>query len=183
MTFAALRRSPVSRQLEAYEETWKQDHHEAMECRDWEEAIAFGLAVRRFLREREEHWREQVFRGVVPFSKEDDRDHQLRLAWWLDITEQALRERIAELERSLGRVEGAADLRLTAEEGRKALLAWKSPSLSRAVGLREMTLTPEAGAELDRILEEAKTNPPPPLTGSKMQVMSLEEYRALRKPS
>ena len=38
-------RSPVYRQLVAYEETWKGDHQQAMACHDWEDAIAVGITL------------------------------------------------------------------------------------------------------------------------------------------
>jgi hypothetical protein len=60
-------RSPVYRQLEAYEETWKSDHKEAIECRDWEDAIAIGINIFHMLAEREQAWRDQVFRGATPY--------------------------------------------------------------------------------------------------------------------
>ena len=61
-------RSPFGWQLAAYGEYWKRDHHAAMNCRDWEETIAFGLSLCTFHEERESRWREHVFRGVIPYS-------------------------------------------------------------------------------------------------------------------
>jgi hypothetical protein len=172
------RRSPVYRQLEAYSESWKRDHHEAMACRDWEDAIAVGLAVYRMVWERQDTWRDQVFRGVIPYSEEDNRDHQARLADWLATTKEVLAETLPPLEARFGRVEGATELRRCAELVEEVLSAWVPPRLSMAVGLREMTLSPEAAAELDRILAEAKKNPPPMPTGPLPQQISAEEFLA-----
>jgi len=36
-----------------------------------------------------------------------------------------------------------------------------APHLSLAVGLRDMVLSPEAASQLDQLIEEATTNPPP----------------------
>lgn len=154
------RRSPVQRQLEAYEEAWKKDHAAAMACRDWEDAIAIGINIFHMLQEREQSWRDQVFRGVLLFSEEDDRDHKGRFANWLATTKEILAETLPELEKRFGTVEGAGELRRCFEVAERALLAWQPPRLSQAVGLREMTLTSEAAADLDRTIEQARTTPP-----------------------
>jgi hypothetical protein len=163
------RRSPVQRQLEAYEEFWKKDYAEAMACRDWEDAIAIGINIFHMLQEREQSWREQVFRGVLPLSEEDDFDHRGRFADWLDTTKEVLAETLPELEKRFGAVEGADELRRCAELAERILLAWQLPRLSMAVGLREMTLPPEAAAELDRIIAESK-NAPAPLPIHRMEI-------------
>jgi hypothetical protein len=177
------RRSPVYRQLEAYSESWKQDHHEAMTCRDWEDAIAVGLAVYRLVWERQDTWRDQVFRDVIPYSEEDNRDHQARLADWLATTKEVLAEILPRLEAGFGRVEGTTELLHCAEAVEGFLSAWVPPRLSMAVGLREMTLSPEAAAELDRIVAEAKKNPPQMPRGPLPQKMSAAEFLAdLKRP-
>jgi hypothetical protein len=176
-------RSPVYRQLEAYQDTWTHDHNEAMACRDWEDAIAVGSNIFQMLRERENAWRDQVFRGVLAYSEEDNLDHKTRFTDWLATTRQVLADVLHVLEKRFGQVQGATDLRRFAELAEKSLREWQPPRIAQAIGLREMTLTPEAAAELDRILEAVKTNPPPPLTGSKMQVMSPAEFLALPKRS
>ena len=86
------RPSPVDRQLEAYRESWQKDHDAAMRCRDWEELIAVGMATCRLLQEREEAWRERVFRGTLDFDDADDRDLRERLGLWLTVTEAVLRD-------------------------------------------------------------------------------------------
>ncbi len=153
------RRSPVQRQLEAYEESWKRDHTQAMACRDWEDAIAIGVNIFRMLQEREQSWREQVFRGTLAYSEDDNLDHQGRFADWLNTTREVLADILPELEKSFGAVGGAKELRRCAEIAERTLDGWQPPRLSPAVGLREMTLTPEAAAELDRVIEEAKKVP------------------------
>jgi len=155
------RRSPVYRQLEAYGESWKKDHDAAMACREWEDAIAVGINIFQMLQDREQAWRAQVFRGVIPFSEEDNIDHQDRFANWLDTTCEVLAHILPGLENRFGYVEGAGRLRACVEAGKKLFLEWERPRLSAAVGLREMTLAPEAAAELDRVIEQAKKSPPP----------------------
>ena len=76
MPNAASSPSPLRRQLEAYAETWRADHIAAMACLDVEDAIAVGLSVFSLLWDREHHWRDEVFRGGLPFRSEDDLDHQ-----------------------------------------------------------------------------------------------------------
>ncbi len=176
-------RSPVYRQLEAYGETWKRDHNEAMACRDWEDAIAVGVNIFHMLQEREQAWRDQVFRGAIAFSEDDDLDHRTRFANWLDTTKEVLAEVLPELETRFGAVEGAAALRSCAALTEKVLLEWQPPRLSRAVGLREMTLSPEAAAELDRLLAEAKNDPPQTPAGPIPTESSAEEFfAALKQP-
>jgi predicted anti-sigma-YlaC factor YlaD len=174
------RHSPVYRQLEAYEESWKQDHKEAMACRDWEDAIAVGINIFHMLQEREQVWRDQVFRGALPYSEEDNLDHQARFASWLDTTRQVVAEILAGLEKRFGTVGGAAELRACADRAETILRKWEAPRLSAAVGLREMTLSPESAAELDRVLQEARQLPaeqPRPV----MQEMAATNFKQRRK--
>jgi hypothetical protein len=179
MSTAERHRSPVYRQLEAYEESWKRDHQQAMGCRDWEDAIAVGSNIFQMLREREQVWRHQVFRGVLPYSEDDDLDHQGRFANWLDTTREVLAALLPQLEKRFGTVEGASNLRECAELAEKIVLGWQPPRLSMAVGLREMTLSSEAAAELDRILEEARRNPPPRIESR----MEVKDASFLKRPA
>src|SRR5947209_12460954 len=111
MSSTANRFGPVHRQLAAYGESWKQDHAEAMACRDWEDAIAVGINIFRMLREREGSWRDQVFRGALAYADEDNLDHQARFGDWLTTTRGVLADILPRLEQRFGTVEGAADLR------------------------------------------------------------------------
>ena len=179
MSAAERRRSPVYRQLEAYGESWKRDHYQAMACRDWEDAIAVGINIFQMVREREQAWRDHVFRGVRAFSEDDNLDHQTRFANWLDTTREVLADILPQLEQRFGAVEGAAQLRACAELAERIVLEWQPPRLSMAVGLREMTLSPEAAAEFKRMiyeqpapLREEPRHPP-------MREMSAEEFRRL----
>jgi hypothetical protein len=167
-------RSPFGRQLAAYGEFWKRDHHAAMKCRDWEETIAFGLSLYSFHQEREHLWREQVFRGTIPFSAQDDETYQTQLKGWLEVADEFLRDRLPELERDFGVVEGAAQLRGTAADARIHLEAWSPPRISQAIGLRDMTLSPQSAAEVDRVMAEA---PKPVPAGPVPRTISAEEFR------
>ena len=154
-------RSPLHRQLKAYEETWKRDHQDAMACRDWEDALAVGVNIFRHAAGREQAWRDQVFRGTVAFADKDDLEHRGRFAMWLNTTREVLTEILPGLETRFGTVAGADALRRCASLAEKVVREWQPPRLARAVGLREVTLSPEAAAELDRIVDEANRNPPP----------------------
>lgn len=172
-------RSPVYRQLEAYGESWRKDHDEAMACWDWEDAIAVGINIFRMLREREDSWREQVFRGTRDYTEDDNQDHRARFAAWLDTTEGLLTDNLPQLETRFGKVEVADELRRCRDQVVTILREWQPPRLSMAVGLREMTLTPEAAAEFNRLIYE---QPPPQREEPRhppMQQMSAEEFRRL----
>lgn len=178
------RRSPVYRQLDAYVETWNRDHKEAMACRDWEDAIAIGINIFSMLAEREQSWRGQVFRGSAAFCEDDNLDHQTRFANWLDTTKEFLAEALPDLEKRFGNAEGATVLRRCAELAEKILLEWQPPQLSRAVGLREMTLSLEEATAFDRLLEEAKKSPPPMPLGPIPKEISAEAFFAtLKQPA
>jgi hypothetical protein len=159
MTTRERRDSPVYRQLAAYRESWQKEHEAAMRCRDQEEVVAVGISTYRMLREREEIWREKVFRGPLPFDAEDDADQRERYGFWLEATEAVLRDILPVLEREFDTVEGAEQLRACAAEAKDRIRDWQSPRLSMAVGLREMTLSPEGAADLERILEDARGRP------------------------
>ncbi len=175
MSTVERRHSPVQRQLEAYEESWMQDHQAAMACRDLEDTIAVGVSVFRLLRRVDDSWRERVFRGTEDYAAEDDRWLQGLFRNWLQITEGVLGA-AATLSGRFGAVAGTDELEECASQGRALLDGWQAPRLSRAVGLREMTLSPEAAAELDRRLAEAKTNPPTVPPGPAPRESSAEDF-------
>jgi hypothetical protein len=68
---------------------------------------------------------------------------------------------VPDLEEQFGNVEGAAEARRCVAEAHRLLEQWQPPRLATAVGLRDMTLTPQAAADLDRFVEETTANPPP----------------------
>src|SRR5947207_1875532 len=113
-------RSPVYRQLEAYSESWKQDHRAAMACRDLEDTISVGVALFRLLVRAEDSWRERVFRGIEECSDEDDRWVQGLFRLWLQVTEDVL-DALPTLEHRFSSVDGANELRECAAQGRALL--------------------------------------------------------------
>jgi hypothetical protein len=177
MTNAARRALPVRRQLEAYEESWKRDHDAVKDCWALESTIAAGIATCSLLERVEHAWRDRVFRGAVEAGAEANDLFRSLFELWLRVTESVLGD-TARLERDYGSVEGAAELRQAEERLRKYLDSWQPPRLSSAVALREVTLSPEAAAELDRLLSE-----PPPVTEPPrppMQELSLDEFKQPR---
>ena len=149
-----------------------------MACRAMEDTLAVGIAVFRLLRDVEDSWRERVFRGTEEFSEEDDRWGQGLFRGWLQVTEDVLNA-VSTLERRFGSLDGASQLRECAAQAHALLDGWQAPRLSMAVGLREMTLSPEAAAEFERLLAEARSRPPEIPSGPTPREMSAEEFMRL----
>src|SRR5262245_12136859 len=145
------RRSPVYRQVEAYEESWKRNHDAVQECWAWEDTIAVGLSTCSLVERADRAWRDRVFRGAEALSDDANTFYRTLYEVWLRVTE-AILEEASRLEGDFGSVEGAGELGQAAERVRQRLASWQPPRLSLAVGLRDQTLTPEAAGELDRIL-------------------------------
>jgi len=172
--------SPVYRQLEAYEESWKNEHEALQECWNGEDTIAVGITTGELLERTNNAWRERVFRGVQPYHEEANNFVRSLFELWLRVTESLLgyAER---LETTYDFVAGIQELRALAKRFRECLANWQPPRISSAVGLRETTLTPVAARELDRILAEpskAKESGSPAI-----REMSAEELRQLLRKS
>ena len=162
-------------QLNAYVESWHADHRAAMQSADWADMIAVGLSVYTLLRGRDQSRRERIFRGITPFSAEDDALHRDSLSTWLSTTRAAL------LERDREAVDGADELRARVVEATESLANWTQPTISSALGLRELQLDDAAATEFDRILANAKVHPTPMPSGPPMQEASLENFRSRPK--
>ncbi len=160
MTTPRRHSSPVQRQLEAYEESWQREHRDAMACRDLEDTIAVGVGLGRVLLRLDDNWRDRVFRGTEEYTPEYDRLLQGFFRIWLQVTEDILRC-VPPFEERFGAVSGADEARECTAKVTELLASWQPPHLARAVGSREMILTPEAAADLDRVIQQARDNPPP----------------------
>jgi hypothetical protein len=171
-------RSPVLRQLEAYEEAWKKDHDVLKVCWALEDTISIGLATFTVVRRAEKSWRDRVFRGAEEYSEEANKFFFRLHEIWLSITQHVV-DLAADLEQAYGTLEGADQLRDQAEKAKQLLETWSRPSLSAAVGLREMTVPKEAADELNRIVTDARTSPPKPID-STMAGMTAAELLSLR---
>lgn len=154
-------RSPVQRQLEAYEISSALIQPDELVRRPAVETMAVGVSVFHLLRERINAWEERVFRGTQDYSQDDDEFLQRQLRNWLRITDDILRN-LTSIEASLDVVDEVDRLRANAAEARQVLDSWVSPQISAAVGLREMTLSVEGGAELERLLDRERTREVPP---------------------
>ncbi len=171
-------RSPVLRQVEAYEEAWKNDH-DALEVR-WalEDTISIGLATFTVVTCAEKSWRNRVFRGAEEYSEDANKFFFRLHEIWLSITGHVI-DLAADLDQGPGTLEGADQLRDRSEIAKQHLGTWSRPRLSAAVGLREMSVPKEAADELNRIVTEAKSSPPKPID-STMTGMSAAELLSLR---
>jgi hypothetical protein len=171
-------RSPVRRQVEAYEESWKNDHEALKVCWALEDTISIGLATFTVLKRAERSWRDRVFRGAEEYTEEANEFFFGLNELWLSITEHVV-TRAADLHQECGSLEGADQLLELATEAKQHLATWKSPSLSAAVGLREMDVSSEAADALNRIVNDGRSSPPRPVE-STMTGMSAAELLALR---
>jgi hypothetical protein len=151
---------PAQRQLRAYEESWRADHAVAMFCGGVEDLLASGLSGFQMLERVNCSWRDRVFRGTQEYTSEADAALQGLFRSWLVVTGHIL-DIVPDLEERFGNVEGAAEARRCVAEAHRLLDQWQPPRLATAVGLRDMTLTPQAAADLDRFVEETTANPPP----------------------
>lgn len=99
-------------------------------------------------------WRTSVFRGETPSS--DEMAAALRGVFerWLSLNDH-FRQRLEYFERRGPRLsDHALHLRLYADEARKLLHEWRAPSLSMAVGLRTIPLSPLGAAKIREMLAE-----------------------------
>src|SRR5688572_18149370 len=103
-------RSPLTRQLEAYEEAWREDHEEVKRCWHFEDQLEIGIGLFRVIHDRSMAWRQRVFRGVEPVSQEADEAWRDCFQRWLRPCKRA-EQRLAHFERLYGAVAHAADFR------------------------------------------------------------------------
>ena len=173
------KRAHVRQVLAVYEDSWKHDHDAVAECWAIEDTIRFGLATYSIIEGECRAWRNRVFRGIEEPSTEANDFYQTIYSGWLEIT-QCVLVGVEIVERSF-EVEGADRLRESAQTASEVLEDWQPPHLTRTIGMREMTLPPEAIGELEKILAEAKTNPPVILPGITPKTLSMAEFLASSK--
>lgn len=182
MTLASYRHSPVQRQLDAYRESWQADHESLKQCWAWEDTISVGIACGRLIEKTTLAWRERVFRGTEVYEADSNEFHRSIYELWLQVSD-ALIQHVNERFENTYAVEGVVELKALAVQLRASLQGWNPPRLSSAVGLREIELSKDAEENLTRILEEAKSDPPPSPTGPKMKQLSPAEFLALHQQS
>jgi hypothetical protein len=170
--------APARRQLEAYEESWKRDHEAAMLCQDTEDLLAAGIMVVQLLYRTEQSWCDRVFRGVEAYDAADEAILLQCFRDWLAVTEAVLAS-LQAVERHLPPVSNRTEAEENAARVRLLLADWHSPTLSKAVGLRESQLTAEAAGDLRSILDRA----PGPETGRSLRRLPAADPSLLTKRS
>ena len=83
-------RSPVSRQVQACEETWQRDHDALQECWASEDTLAVGTSTGLLLERVESAWRDRVFREAESHSDEASETYFRLFTVWLRVTEAVL---------------------------------------------------------------------------------------------
>ena len=79
----------VRKQLEAYGESWKKDHEEAMQCRDLEDFLAVGVSVYQLIKNREQSWHNLVFEGQIEYDAEEEQELAALHEGWMETAKQA----------------------------------------------------------------------------------------------
>jgi hypothetical protein len=150
----------TARTLRAYaEETeqWKQDHDEAMECRDLEETLRLGNCLYRTVQEIAESRRQTAL------DPNDFQEIEEYYKWWIKPCAFLL-GRIDKFDRSFdGGVEGAVEFRENCKQA-KAFLEHEArlATVESRVGFRNVKLSPEAAEVVERILDDPAYPSPRP---------------------
>lgn len=152
------RLSSARRHLEVFEESWKTDHDQAMQCRDFEDMLAEAVMVFQLVDEMVHRRRRAVFHAFWEPNPQLDEEEKQLYTTWLKLMEQDL-PKLAELEKTFT-VEGADRFRACVESARTFLAKWAPAVPSMAVGLRVHDLTEEDAEELRALL-----NAPPGAPG------------------
>jgi hypothetical protein len=150
-----LRQSPISKQLEAYDEGWMSAHAEAMNCRIFEDLLAVGISIFRAIARSNAAWRQRVSQGLEDFNASTDEERRAWFQKWLQPYEAGeVLSRLEGYEAEFGFIEGAMEFRTCYEEAKQILAHWTPPVLSKAVGLHAVKFTAEEGKRLNEILSD-----------------------------
>src|SRR5713226_4918551 len=150
-TMSAIRFLSARRHLDAFEESWKSDHVEAMRCHDLEATLAQGVMVFQLVEWLNRSWREHVYRGIEPFAVDDEQAIKGTYTRWLRLTDEVTAE-LAELKSQFGELAHADTIRRCRERAQKVLANWTPPALARSPGLRVWDVTEEEASELRDLL-------------------------------
>jgi hypothetical protein len=152
-----------SRQLEVYEEAWKADHEE-VQRRLWqfEDNLAMGLGLYKFIYSRYVNWWDRVARGRETYDATEEDAFEARFAWWLRPC-QRVTDKLEQLEQEYGTVEGGALFRRYCLEARQILDNWTSPSASEEEGRRAVQAHTSQGMNSEQLSAQLKrtTRPTP----------------------
>jgi len=165
MSAVAIYGEVVSRRIEACEhevEEWKVAYEEAQRCRHFERWLARAVELFRVIRELDETWRANVFRGVEPFKPEDYQNMTDLYTRWLGLYDLMAPKLQHYEEQYRDGVEGAEEYRQCCAEAREILATSEPPTLSKAIGLREQSISHQASSKIREMLDRARQQPKRP---------------------
>jgi hypothetical protein len=148
---ANIRTRNARRQLETFEEAWKQDHAEAMECRGFEAGIELGVWVFDYLDHVYQTLREQVYRGITEATPEMAEDERTCYERWLKVA-NSLTDELKRLQDTFGVVEGAAEFEKRKELARQRLRDWKPATLARSPAARVWDVSAQQADQIHELL-------------------------------
>jgi hypothetical protein len=160
--------SAARRYLEVFEESWHADHAAAMQCRDFEEALAEAVKVFELVDELVRLRRESVFRGLQQPEPALDEDEKAVYMQWLSLIERDTPQ-LEAFEKSFGAIEGAEKLRTCLARAREFLARWAPAVPSRAAGSRALEFSKDDADQFRALLDSPAgaagrpTRPPRPL--------------------
>lgn len=148
-------RSPIGRQLQAYEEGWKAHHDEAMRFWDFQEQLTIGIAIFNAIANRNDSWRERVSQGLDSFSEEENSEVIGLFKWWFKVADRNLSQ-LEVYEEQFGQIDLSAGFRECYDSAEKTIADWIPPVLSKAQALHADELTQAEAERLNQILESGK---------------------------
>jgi hypothetical protein len=139
------------RHLDVFAESWKADHEQAMQCRDFEDFLTEAVSLFQLIDSLVRRRREAVFRGREEANSQLDEEEKALYYHWLATVEADL-ARLDSLEKTYGHVEGAERLRDSREKARTFLANWAPAVLARAVGSRAGDFSEEDADQVQVLL-------------------------------
>jgi hypothetical protein len=153
------RLASARRYLEVFEDSWKSDHAQAMQCREFEESLAEAAKVFQLMHELIQMRRTAVYRGLIEPLPELDREEKQLYTDWLGLVDVDMAS-VETLEETFGPLEGAAEFRACRDAARAFLARWMPAVPAKAVGSRVIDFSEEDADQL-----RAALNGPPGTPG------------------
>jgi hypothetical protein len=155
----------VDGRIEARErdlEEWKTSHQKAIICRNFERWLYQTIEIFEVIQEIDRVWRLEVFRGAAQFNEEHYRNLRQLYERWIGLFAVA-RPLLDQFHKEGydGGIDGAAAFAHCREQAEAILARMEPPTLSKAIGLREQVLDPQASKEVRAIIERARSQPAP----------------------
>lgn len=142
--------------VESYAEGWQRDHREAMECYEFEAALAFGVATFRITEVMRDLVEQFITHGGDPAHRGGM--HSL-YEQWLAAANTDLTD-LDEFEKRFGHVANALELRECIRKAQDALAAWPTiPPAPKAVGSRVIPLSEDEATALHAIQNAPPDSP------------------------